>query len=165
MRLDQESILCFKQTGRGIWMAIEGQKAVLGIQRKQISLSPSLACTAHAAQGQTRKAVIADVVIGRGVKSISSYVAITRIRNRRDLMIYRPFQLEPFTLGIPQGTALLLKKLRGEQLDWTEIENNLIKKQTCVICNKRADKSKFDNNEFKRKDGSAVCAECKEDCK
>ena len=80
-------------------------------------------------------------------------------------MIYRPFQLEPFTLGIPQGTALLLEKLRGKQLDWTEIERNLIKKQTCVVCNKKADKSKFDSNEFKRKDNSAVCTECKENCK
>ena len=80
-------------------------------------------------------------------------------------MIYRPFDLEPFTKGIPQGTALLLRKLRGEALDWSEIENKLIPKQTCRICKKRQDRSKFATYEFKKKEGSAVCLECMEDCK
>ena len=84
-----------------------GKKAVLGIKRKQIPLAPALALTAHAAQGQTKEAVIADLVIGRGVSSISSYVALTRIRNREGLMIYRPFDREPFTQGIPPGLSLI----------------------------------------------------------
>ena len=99
-----------------------GKKAILGIKRNQIPLAPALALTAHAAQGQTKEAVIADLVIGRGVSSISSYVALTRIKNREGLMIYRPFDREPFTHGIPQGTAFLLGKLRGEKLDWAMIE-------------------------------------------
>ena len=64
-----------------------GKKALLAIKRKQIPLAPALAWTAHAAQGQTKEAVIADLVIGRGVSSISSYVALTRIKNREGLMI------------------------------------------------------------------------------
>ena len=120
-----------------------GKKAVLGIKRKQIPLAPGLACTAHGAQGQTKEAIIADLVLGRGVSSIASYVAITRIKNREGLMIYRPFELEPFTKGIPQGTALLLRKLRGESLNWFEIEEKLMRRQTCVICKTRAEKTKF----------------------
>ena len=80
-------------------------------------------------------------------------------------MIYRPFDLEPFTKGIPQGTDLLLRKLRGESLDWSGIEEKLIPKQTCLICKTRADKSKFEPYEFKKKKDSAVCLECMEDVK
>ena len=138
---------------------------MLAIKRKQIPLAPALACTAHSAQGQTKDAVIADLVLGRGVSSIASYVAITRIKNREGLMIYRPFDLEPFTKGIPQGTDLLLRKLRGESLDWSGIEEKLIPKQTCLICKTRADKSKFEPYEFKKKTDSAVCLECMEDVK
>ena len=35
-----------------------------------------------------------------------------------------------------------------------------MRKQTCVICKKCAEKSKFQAYEFKRKIGSAVCSEC-----
>ena len=80
-------------------------------------------------------------------------------------MIYRPFELEPFTQGIPQGTALLLRKLRGESLNWFEIEEKMMRKQTCVICKKRADKTRFQAYEFKKEQGSAVCLECMEDVK
>ena len=55
------------------------RRAILGIKGKQIPLAPALALTAHAAQGQTKEAVIADLVIGRWVSRISSYVALTRI--------------------------------------------------------------------------------------
>ena len=142
-----------------------GKKAVLGIRRKQIPLAPGLASTSHGAQGKTKTAIIADLVLGRGVSSIASYVAITRVRSREGLMIYRPFELEMFTQGIPQGTALLLRKLRGESLDWNGIEEKLIWKQTCAICETRADKSKFQAFEFRKKEGPKVCLECMEDCK
>ena len=107
-----------------IWFlnGYRGKRAVLAIKRKQVPLAPGFACTAHGAQGQTKEAVIADLAIGRGVSSIASYVAITRIKNREGLMIYRPFDLELFTEGIPQGTALLLQKLRGVDLDGSEID-------------------------------------------
>ena len=109
------------------------KRTILGIKRKQIPLAPALALTAHAAQGQTKEAVIADLVIGRGVSSISSYVALTRIRNRESLMIYIPFDREPFTHGIPQGTAFLLKKMRGESLDRAVIEDQLIQKKRVIL--------------------------------
>ena len=80
-------------------------------------------------------------------------------------MIYRPFELQPFTQDIPQGTALLLQKLRGANLNWSEIEEKFMRKQTCVICKKCAEKSKLQAYEFKKRIGSAVCSECMEDVK
>ena len=65
-------------------------------------------------------------------------------------MTYRPFAREPFTQGIPRGTALLLRKLRGDQLDWAAIEQKLIRTQACLICKKIGDKNKFHASEFKR---------------
>ena len=118
-----------------------GTKAVLKIKRKQIPLAPGLACTAHASQGQTMSAIIADLCLGRNVSSIAAYVALTRIRNRQGLVIYRPFDLEPFTEGVPEGTALLLRKLRGEDLNWSEIEETLIPKKNCSVCKEKKQKT------------------------
>eukprot|EP00959_Pyramimonas_sp_CCMP1952_P389449 8160570-Pyramimonas_sp.AAC.1 len=41
------------------------EKPALGVRRKQILISPGLASTAHAAQGQSLGAVIADLQGGR----------------------------------------------------------------------------------------------------
>ena len=128
---------------------------MLAIKRKQIPLAPGLACTAHSAQGKTKEAVIADLALGRGVSGIASYVAITRIKNREGLMIYRPFDIAPFTEGIPEGTALLLRKLRGEELDWAMIEERLILKKACTVCKMKGDKSKFTRSEFRKNTSEA----------
>ena len=54
---------------------------------------------------------------------------------------------------------------RDQNEDWSEIEEKMIPKQTCLIYRKRADKSKFEPYEFKKKKDSAVCLECMEDHK
>ena len=87
--------------------------SVLAVKRTQLLLTPGLASTAHAAQGTTQKAVIADLRLGRGVSWMSTYVAITRVRRREHLLIYRPFGREPYTHGEMEGTKLLLQKLQG----------------------------------------------------
>ena len=130
---------------------------MLAIKRKQIPLAPGLACWAHRAQGKTKHAVIADLVLERGVSSTSSYLAIARIKNREGLMIYRPFELKPFTTGIPDGVALLLAKLRGKELDWANIEDEIILKNRCTQCNTKGDKAKFTRSEF-RKNKLGLCA-------
>ena len=135
---------------------------MFAIKRKQIPIALGLACTAHSAQGKTKEAVIADLALGRGVSSIASYVAITRIKNREGLMIYRPFDLAPFTEGIPEGTALLLRKLRGEELDWAMIEERLILKKACTVCKMKGDKSKFTRSEFRKTQARPVCLACME---
>ncbi len=73
-------------------------------------------------QGQTLRAAIIDLQIGRGVSAIASYVAMMRLRMISDLLIYRMFDREVFTQDEPEGLALLLRKLRGESVDWDAIE-------------------------------------------
>ena len=105
------------------WFHDKGRKhPVLRISRQQIPLAPAFAITSHAAQGQTLAAAIVDLQIGRGTSSISSYVAITRVKTRNDLLIYRAFDRQLFTNGGPEGPELLLKTLRGEYVDWKAIE-------------------------------------------
>ena len=130
------------------------------IRAPSVLPAPGLACTAHSAQGKTKEAVIADLDLGRGVSGIASYVAITRIKNREGLMIYRPFDLAPFTEGIPEGTALLLRKLRGEELDWATIEEKIILKKACTVCKMKGDKSKFTRSEFRKAQETPLCLAC-----
>ena len=98
------------------WFLDKGRRQKkLKISRRQVPLAPAFAVTSHAAQGQTmKKGAVVDLRIGRGTKAISSYVAITRVENRKKLLIYRPFERERFTQGQQEGPELLLKHLRGE---------------------------------------------------
>eukprot|EP00959_Pyramimonas_sp_CCMP1952_P073820 1542981-Pyramimonas_sp.AAC.1 len=67
------------------------KKPVLGVRRRQFILSLGLARTARAAQGRALDAAMADLEEGRNVSWMSSYAAITRVKNRQGLLIYRPF--------------------------------------------------------------------------
>ena len=67
------------------------QRPILEVKRTQVPLAPAYAITVHRAQGQTLPACIVDLVLGRGVLSIASYVAMTRVRKREHLLIYRDF--------------------------------------------------------------------------
>jgi hypothetical protein len=101
-------------------------RPMLSVKRRQFLITPGLASTAHAAQGRTMPAVIADLREGRNVSWMASYVAITRVRYREDLLIYRPFDRTPFTKGEMMGTKLLLSKLRGETIKWNDIEESIM---------------------------------------
>ena len=71
--------------------------ARLKVARQQLPPAPAFALTVHASQGQTLVAAIVDLQIGSGMSPMSSYVALTRVRSREDLLIYRPFEQELFT--------------------------------------------------------------------
>ena len=141
------------------------KKPVLGVRRKQFLISPGLASTAHAAQGRSLDAVIADLQEGRNVSWMSSYVAITRVKTRRGLLIYRPFELKPYTQGEMEGTKHLLAKLRGEEVPWAEIEAELMPRKVCSRCSALKEKAEFTPTEFKGKDGPSFCRECTEELK
>ena len=91
---------------------------------------------------------------------MSSYVAITRVKTRRGLLIYRPFELKPYTQGEMEGTKLLLGKLRGEEVPWAEVEAKLMPRKMCSICSNLMGKSDFTPTEFKEKSGPSFCREC-----
>ena len=126
---------------------------VLRVSRSQVPLAPAFSITAHGSQGQTLRAAIIDLQIGRGVSSIASYVAMTRIKTRRDLLIFRPFDREIFTRGPPEGPSLLLRKLRGEKIDWKAVEEKHVPMAKCCgPCMNLREKKDFDAREWGNKE-------------
>jgi hypothetical protein len=99
----------------------------LQVKRFQVPLAPAYSMIAHSAQGRT------CVCIHRFAESaIASYVAMTRVRTRLDLLIYMNFDREVFTKGEPEGPALLLKLLHGEDIEWKAVEDKHTPKRTCT---------------------------------
>ena len=101
-----------------------GLHPVLQIKRQQFQITPAIAMTAHAAQGQTfSKGAIVDLNIGGSSSAMSSYVALTHVERRVDLLIDRPFPRHLFNQGQKQGPALLLQVWRkGVEVHWKVIE-------------------------------------------
>ena len=68
----------------------------LKVKRRQFPLAPAFGVTAHSAQGQTfKQGVIVDLRIGGGTSPLSSYVALTRVRRREDMFIFRLVERAP----------------------------------------------------------------------
>ena len=112
------------------------QYPTLRITRRQMPLAPAFAMTYHAAQGQALKVgAIVDLCIGKGSNPLGSYVALTRVTDRSKLFIFRPFPLELFQQGPKEGPELLLRQLRGEELDWQAIEEKYTPRARCAECN------------------------------
>ena len=90
---------------RGKWFLDKGRPhPVLGIKRRQFPCAPAFARTAHSAQGQTfGSGAIVDLNIGGSSGAMSSYVALTRVQTRKDLLIHRPFERQPFNRGQKPG--------------------------------------------------------------
>ena len=88
----EEKGLCPITKKRGSWFLDRCRMhPVLKIHRWQLPLAPAFAMTAHAAQGQTLRAgAIVDLCIGKGSNPLGSYVAMTRVTRREDLLIYLP---------------------------------------------------------------------------
>ena len=63
------------------------------------------------------------------VDILASYTAITRVRTRKDLLIFRPFDLAPLQRGPPRGPDVLLRILRGEKKKLGEE----IKEKSCMF--------------------------------
>ena len=124
----------------------------LEVKRFQIPLAPAYAMTAHASQGRTLAAAIIDLQLGRGVSIIASYVAMTRVRRKTDILIFREFDREVFNSGPPEEPTLLLQLLRDEKIDWSEIEDRLAPKKACKgPCASLCFLDEFDTNEQKNR--------------
>ena len=72
--------------------------------------------------------------LGGSSSTMSSYVAITRVERRNDLLRFRPFPRELFDKGQATGLELLLKVWRREHIDWAAIEKELTPQQLCHRC-------------------------------
>ena len=63
--------------------------------------------TAHAAQGQAfSNGAIVDLKIGGSSGAMSTFVALTRVERRIDLLIDRPFPVHLFNQGQTPGPEL-----------------------------------------------------------
>ena len=138
---------------KATWFLDKGRKyPVLGIRRQQLPLAPAFAITAHCSQGQTlTQGAIVDLRIGRGTSPIASYVAMTRVEKRQDMLIYREFERELFTSGPRRGPELLLRKLRGEQIDWKAIEDEFTPSRRCTGCRDVKYKQQFALQQWNRR--------------
>ena len=111
--------------------------------------------TAHAAQGQTFKnGVVVDLNIGGSSSTMSSYVALTRVEKREDLLIYRPFPLELFNRGQKSGMDLLLRVWRGEDINWRAIEEEFMPSKLCPQCGYMKKLQAYTGTEWKRVDSN-----------
>ena len=104
------------------WYLDKGQRQpVLRVTRKQFTLAPGFATTAHAAQGQTcKERVVMDMHIGEAGDPLTAYIALmrlTRVLDRHGLFVYRPFPAAPFQKGPKVGRELLLRFWAGEKMD------------------------------------------------
>eukprot|EP00972_Heterocapsa_arctica_P038550 5681802-Heterocapsa_arctica.AAC.1 len=83
---------------------------------------------------------------------------MTRVKGREDLLIYRPFEHSLFTQGPPEGPELLLRKLRGEAIDWDAIAEKYTPHRRCIVCDHMRFKDEFALSQWNRKDHRHQCA-------
>ena len=147
---------------RSTWFLDAGRtKPQLAISRRQFPLAPAFASTAHAAQGQTLpQGVIAHLQIGTTGNPFTSYVAMTRVKDRQHLLIYRPFDAKPFQRGIGVGRDLLLRVWRQEDIDWEAIRKAHIEEKPCSECFERKGPKAHTAGQWKRGDRDRICKEC-----
>ena len=107
------------QPARREWYLDKNRKPkVLKVIRRQLPLTPAFAMTAHASQGKTLRAVLLDLNVDKRVDATFGTVAASRVCDREDVLILRPFPLFLFHRGAAEGPHYLLATLRGERIDW-----------------------------------------------
>eukprot|EP00438_Fugacium_kawagutii_P000590 Skav236162 [mRNA] locus=scaffold298:50225:52879:+ [translate_table: standard] len=133
----------------------------LRIWRQQFPLAPGFAITAHVAQGQTLpEGVIADLTLGYGANPFTAFVAVTRVKGRERLLIFRPFDAKPFQRGVGLGRELLLRHLRRETIDWKALLAKYCEERACASCTERKNSAAYTVGQWKRADADRVCREC-----
>ena len=144
----------------------KGRKVkMLKVKRTQIPLTPAYAMTAHSSQGKTLPAVLLDLQVDKSVDPTIGTVVATRVRSREDVLILRPFPMFLFHRGpASDGPDLLLKKLRGETIDWAALREARRPCAKCCRCQqiKQLDTYEQKQWELARANKSAICRMCKD---
>ena len=92
---------------------------------------------------------------------MGAYVAMTRVKKREHLLIYRPFDLKPFQQGDRLGPSLLLQHLRGVDIDWPSIEEKHMPSKKCSGCLSLIRKPDFLKSQWNRSDELSIyCKKC-----
>ena len=108
-------------------------------------------------------------------------VAASRVRSREDVLILRrrtiereregrdckacpgrPFERWLYTRGAPEGPALLLKQLRGEEVDWDAFREAKAPSAACEKCKQAKTLDYFSDRQWERvrSNRSAICLAC-----
>ena len=147
---------------RQAWHLDKGRKRpMLRVVRRQFPLAPGFATTAHAAQGQTyAEGAVTDMQIGEGGDPLTAYIAVTRVKDRHGLHIYRPFDAAPYQKGRSVGRALLLQAWRGESIDWATLRARRREEEVCRECHESKPKSGHSAGQWKRDADARGCREC-----
>lgn len=74
-------------------------------------------------------AAIVDLNLGKGTNPMTSYVAISRVKCRGDILIFRPFEKHLFRRGPARAPSALMAHLRGQVLP--------PETRMCTACGKR----------------------------
>lgn len=113
----------------------------LRIWRQQFLLAPGFAITAHVVQGQTiPEGVIADLCLGYAANPFTAFVAVTRVKGREYLLIYRPFAAAPFQKGVGLGRGLLVRHLQHDlkyPIHWKALLAKYCEERPCANCTER----------------------------
>ena len=134
---------------------------MLRVTRKQFPLAPGFATTAHAAQGQTcPEGVLMDMHIGDAGDPLAVYIALTRVKNRYGLFVYRPFAAAPFQKGAKKGRELLLRFWGGEHMDWAFLRAKYRDEKLCSECKEQKPVGAFTPGRWKRTDESMHAETC-----
>ncbi|CAJ1412747.1 unnamed protein product, partial [Effrenium voratum] len=138
------------------------KKPVLKIARTQLPLAPAYAITAHGSQGKTLPAALVDFNVDKRTDVTFGTVAASRVRSREDVLILRPFERWLYTRGAPEGPALLLKQLRGEEVDWDAFREAKAPSAACEKCKEAKTLDYFSDRQWERvrSNRSAICLAC-----
>ena len=139
------------------------QKKVLKVERTQLPLTPAYAMTAHSSQGKTLRAVLLDLSVDKRVDTTFGAVAASRVASPHDCLILRPFEHWLFERGVSEGPQLLLRQLRGEQVDWTAYKEGLAPWSACRRCLQVKTLDGFEHEQWEqvRANKPAICMQCK----
>jgi hypothetical protein len=95
---------------------VDTQGKTLKVGRTQQPVAPDYARTAYNSQGMTLAAAIVDLCFDENMDPATAYVALSRVKTAEDILIMQSFSIEPFRQGAQLGPRLLMKKLRGEDV-------------------------------------------------
>ena len=101
-----------------------------------------------------------DMQIGEAGDPLTAYIALTRVRDRHGLFVYRPFEASPFQKGAKVGRDLLLRWWSGEKLDWAALRAKYRDERECSECRESKPAAAFTAGRWKRTDAARVCREC-----
>ncbi|CAJ1393587.1 unnamed protein product [Effrenium voratum] len=149
---------------RKVWkLDAKRKKPVLKIARTQLPLAPAYAITAHdGSQGKTLPAALVEFNVDKRTDVTFGTVAASRVRSREDVLILRPFERWLYTRGAPEGPALLLQQLRGEEVDWGAFRETKAPSAACEKCKETKTLDYFSDRQWERvrANRSAICLAC-----